>query len=220
MMGGTCVALDLKKMSKKPNVLGYLSKSLKKPIFIPKYSAPKDQSSPSEFISRISSHGPILNFTRSVLHVSSSRFSKISDELKGLTLDKAFLQLRWNRRNVDDILNSFLTECLVKAKESGFDLDKTYIADLYANPKGCIFSQNFKRKYIRGRGRYGATPTPISTSLEIMLQERQEPFARKENDPLEPIKNKLREKQRPWVKSIDEIYKDFRCKRPIKIIYS
>lgn len=206
-------------MGAKPNVLGYLSKALQKPVNIPKYSSPKDQS-PSEFIARISSQGPIMSFKRTVLHVSSSRFTGLSNELKGLTLDKAFLQLKWNRRNIDEVMNSTLTECLVKAKESGFNLDKTYIADVYANPKGALFSKNLIRKYVRGRGRYGATPTPLSTNLEIMLQEREVPFSLKQNDPLEPIKDKLREKQRQWVKSVHEIYSDFRIKRPIKKIYS
>ena len=203
----------------KPSVLEYLVKSIKTPVYIPKYSAPRNASTPSSFISRISSQGPIMNFKRNVLHICPSRFTRLCDDLKGLTLDKAFLQIKWNRRNIDSVMNETLTECLVKAKESGFNLDSTYIADVYANPKGSIFSKTMK-KYIKGRGRYGSTPTPISTSLEIILQERKTPFKAFENDPLERLKDKLREKQRPWVKSVHEIYKEKRSIRPIKQIYS
>lgn len=75
------------------------------------------------------------------------------------------------------------------------------------------------KRYLRGRGRYGATPHPITTLLEITLQERDKPFAMRTKDPLEWVRDRLRERQKPFVKSAEELYIETRKKRPIKEVY-
>jgi pyruvate/oxaloacetate carboxyltransferase len=76
------------------------------------------------------------------------------------------------------------------------------------------------KRYLRGRGRYGATPHPKVATLDLILQEREKPFAVKENDPLEWVRAKLRDHKQEFVKNADQIYAEKRAKRPIKPVYS
>lgn len=62
-----------------------------------------------------------------VLHIRPARFFKLLEEIKGLTLDEALIQLRFHRDLVGSRYLGLLTESIIKAKEAGFDLAKTYI---------------------------------------------------------------------------------------------
>ena len=74
-----------------------------------------------------------MTFQRNVLHVDASRFNTLCDSIKGLVLEKAFLELKWHRKGVNPLLYEALAEALVKAKESGFDLQKTYVGGCFTN---------------------------------------------------------------------------------------
>ena len=105
-----------------------------------------------------------------------------------------------------------------------FDITKinnklTPPADAYVLEKGGIFSTKLLKKYIRGRGRYGATPTPKTGLIQLILQEREKEFTGRSKDPLEWIRNRLREKQRPWVASPEAIYEAKRKARPVKPVF-
>ncbi len=75
---------------------------------------------------------------------------------------------------------------------------------------------------MRGRGRYGATPHPKTARLEIVLQERQNGGFKKrtEEDPLEWIRMRLRNRKKDHVSTAEEIYREKRLVRPIKPIYA
>ncbi|KAJ1567086.1 hypothetical protein HK096_011022 [Nowakowskiella sp. JEL0078] len=125
---------------------------------------------------------------------------------------------KWHRKPITRHFRQALVCAILKAKESGMDLNKTYIADVYAF-REAIASKVFIKAYVRGRGRYGSTPHPITSMLSFILQEREEPFKKRVNDPLEWIRDRLRQRQTEFEKSADEIYIEKRQKRPIKVIY-
>ena len=93
-------------------------------------------------------------------------------------------------------------------------------ADAFAQEQGAIVSQNLMKQYLRGRGRYGATPTPITTLLHLILQERDVPFKARAEDPLEWIREKLRERQRPWVQTPQQVYESARKSCPLKVVHA
>ena len=76
------------------------------------------------------------------------------------------------------------------------------------------------KSYIRGRGRYGATPHPRSALITLLIQERDKPFASKVQDPMEKLKQELRLKQIPWVRDPESLYEYKRSQRPLKQIYN
>lgn len=61
------------------------------------------------------------------LHVEYTRFITLCDQVKGLSLDSALLQLRWHRKPITDKFLMALEEAMVKAHKNGLDLSKTYI---------------------------------------------------------------------------------------------
>ncbi|KAJ3059968.1 hypothetical protein HK102_009734, partial [Quaeritorhiza haematococci] len=173
------------------------------------------------FLDRLIADGGdrVCQFKSNVVHVEYTRFISLCDQVKGLTLEKAFLQLRWHRKPITQRFMKVLTESMVKAKElHGLDLSKTYIADVYVH-KSAILPRLLVKKYLRGRGRYGATPHPKTCLLHVTLQERTKPFVKRERDPLEWIRERLREAQRPHCKAPDQVYEELRIKRPIKAVY-
>jgi hypothetical protein len=85
---------------------------------------------------------------------------------------------------------------------------------------GAVLSKSLQKRYIRGRGRYGSTPHAKTCLLELTLQERDKPFDRKLQDPLEWIRARLRDRMRPWTKSPEEIYETIKSKRSTKVIHS
>jgi ribosomal protein L22 len=155
----------------------------------------------------------------SFFHFEFTRFVQHCSDIKGLKLDDALLQLDWSQRMVADKVHEALTEAIVYAKESGFDLSKTYIADAYVKNTSTGISQQFIKKFLRGRGRYGATPHAKISRLEFILQEREKPFAVRVNDPLEWVRVRLRERRKEFTKTAEEIYQEYRERKPIKPIY-
>ncbi|KAJ3189220.1 hypothetical protein HDU85_002845 [Gaertneriomyces sp. JEL0708] len=190
------------------------------PVLQPHSSHSKPRKPHQAFLERLRADGgdKIVGFKRNVLHVEHTRFLTLCDQIKGLSLDQALLQLRWHRKPITKKVEAALQEAIVKAKEAGFDLSKTYVADAYVKDSAILQMQMVKM-YLRGRGRYGATPHPKSALLEITLQEREKPFAVRENDPLEWVREKLRDKQRQFTKSAEEVYAQTRSKRPVKEVY-
>ena len=98
---------------------------------------------------------------------------------------------------------SALHELVLLAKESGFELEKTFIgkmmnnsiAHMYVLENAAILSKNHVKRYIRGskgnnsysipgRGRYGSIPHYKSALVQFILQERDKPFTKRLNDPL------------------------------------
>jgi hypothetical protein len=79
-------------------------------------------------------------------------------------------------------------------------------------------SQRFTDKYLRGRGRYGATANPKTARLELILQQRETGFSSREiDDPLEWLRVRLRNKKAHCAKSASEIAKSISV--PRKIIF-
>lgn len=97
-------------------------------------------------------------------------------------------------------------------------IDNTADACVTANK--AIISERLKKLYIRGRGRYGAIPHPKTALLSLLLQEREKPFESREKDELEYLRERLRNAQKDWVPSPDEIYAQKRAARPLKEIHS
>ncbi|KAI8812278.1 hypothetical protein BJ742DRAFT_768357 [Cladochytrium replicatum] len=174
----------------------------------------------ANFLKRLIHEGgdKIVLFSSHFLHVEYTRFITLCDQVKGLSLEKALLQLRWHQKPITKKFESALRKAIVKAKEDGLVLSKTYIADVYTE-SGAVISRYFQRRFIRGRGRYGATPQYVSATLAFTLQERDRPFRVRTSDPLEWIREKLRERQREWTPTVDEIYAEERSVKKIKPIY-
>ncbi|KAI9101938.1 hypothetical protein DFS34DRAFT_612052 [Phlyctochytrium arcticum] len=173
------------------------------------------------FIERLRADGgdKIVTFQRNFLHTEYTRFLALCDQVKGLTIDQALLQIRWLRKPISRKMEAGLKDAIVKAKEEGFDLSKTYIADVYVKQNAAIIQTQLEKKFIKGRGRYGATPHPVTTLWEITLQERDKPFAKVERDPLEWIRVRLRERQKPYVQTAEDIYSEIRDKRVVKEVF-
>ncbi len=63
---------------------------------------------------------------------------------------------------------------------------------MFVRENAAPLSTTFARRYIRGRARYGATPQFKSAVLDVLLQERERPFAKRQQDPLEWLRVRLR----------------------------
>ncbi len=61
------------------------------------------------------------------LHVEYTRFITLCDQVKGLNLEAALLQLDWHRKPITQKFRLALEEAIVKAKNKGLDLKNTYI---------------------------------------------------------------------------------------------
>ncbi|KAJ3412785.1 hypothetical protein HDV05_000252 [Chytridiales sp. JEL 0842] len=170
------------------------------------------------FLERLKRDGgdKIITFKRNYIHVEHTRFIPLLSQIRGLPLDQALLQIKWLRKKISLKLEEAMEGAIVKAKESGLELSKTYIADGYVKKNAAVLSKPLQKRYIRGRGRYGATPHPKTCLLELTLQERNKPFDRKLADPLEWIRARLRDRLRPFTKSPDEVYEAVKTKRPPK----
>ncbi|KAJ3367661.1 hypothetical protein HDU91_001228 [Kappamyces sp. JEL0680] len=95
-------------------------------------------------------------------------------------------------------------------------------ADAYIKESSHGLSQKFIKKYVRGRGRYGATPHPKAARLEIVLQERANGVGfkkRTDDDPLEWVRVRLRERRKSFVANAEGTYTDKRNLRPIKSVF-
>ncbi|EGF83636.1 hypothetical protein BATDEDRAFT_86037 [Batrachochytrium dendrobatidis JAM81] len=92
-------------------------------------------------------------------------------------------------------------------------------ADITARDGEVILSKEIKQKFLRGRGRYGATPHIKTALLKIVLQEREKPFDVRHNDPLEWIRCRLRKVHKEFTPSAEELYTKIRKECPVKPIY-
>ncbi|KAI8826841.1 uncharacterized protein EV422DRAFT_511621 [Fimicolochytrium jonesii] len=184
----------------------------------PRLSGPKTRRA---FIDRLISDGgdKIVTFRKNILHTEYTRFLTLCDQIKGQPVDSALLQMRWLRKPVTRKMEAAVGEAIVKGKEEGLELGRTYIADAYVKKNGAILQTQLLKKYLRGRGRYGATPHPITTLLEITLQERDTPFKAVQKDPLEWVRERLRQRQVLFAKSAEEVYREVRGRRRIKEVY-
>ncbi|KAJ3407888.1 hypothetical protein HDU80_007518 [Chytriomyces hyalinus] len=147
------------------------------------------------FLQRLKNDGgdKIITTRSNVLHTMHSRFVPLLNDIRGLSLQDALLTLAWHRKRITSKLSKPLENALVKAKlEGNFDLEKTYVADAFIKPNGAILSTQFRKRFLKGRGRYGSTQHAITAMLELTLQEREKPFARKVADPLEWVRARLR----------------------------
>jgi hypothetical protein len=158
-----------------------------------------------------------MTFKQNILHLEHTRLLPLCHSIKGLDLNSALAELKWDRRPIASFMTNALAEAIVKAKESGYDLKKTYVADAHADNKNAVFSKQLLKKYIRGRGRYGAIPHAKTGSLEFILQERTKGFEAREKDEMEWIRQKLRSKH---VVDVEAVYQQKRQNRPIKAIFN
>jgi hypothetical protein len=62
-----------------------------------------------------------------LLHIKPERLFPILEAVKGLSLDEALLQMKWYQKPVGDAFTTVLKESIVKLKEEGYNLSKTYI---------------------------------------------------------------------------------------------
>jgi hypothetical protein len=88
------------------------------------------------FLNRLVADGgeKIIKLETTLLHLEYSRFIKICSDIKGLSLNDALLELAWNQKQTSKRAQDSLKEFIIVAKESGFDLEKTFvgIANLYS----------------------------------------------------------------------------------------
>nr|KAJ3418158.1 hypothetical protein HK105_000272 [Polyrhizophydium stewartii] len=189
------------------------------------FPRPKDMDSPHlgrGFLERLERDGgsKILQLNRSVLHVEYTRFVEVCNAIKGLTLDEALLQLAWHDKPIGRRMRDMLELFIMQAKEAGFDLKRTYVAEAITRKNKAIVSEQLMKKYLRGRGRYGATPHIKSALIEVVLQERGKPFAVRLNDPLEWIRVRLRQRYAGIVPDAETVYEKMRTKRPVKPVFN
>jgi hypothetical protein len=82
-----------------------------------------------------------------------------------------------------------------------------------------VYSENLLKKYIRGRGVYGGTPHPLYTLIKTVVQERDSPFAFRQNDPLEWIRHRLRQSQVRYSRTPQFVWKKMSMARRAKPLY-
>jgi hypothetical protein len=94
-------------------------------------------------------------------------------------------------------------------------------ADAFIHENDAILSEKLVKQYFRGRGRYGAIPHGKSALLTLVLQQRDKPFQKKAQDPLEPLKDILRDKKKDWVPHDPiQIVEQAKSRRPSKPLYN
>lgn len=168
----------------------------------------RDEVHTTGFMSRLMKDGgdKTLKVFKTYIHLDYTRFIEPCGEIKGLSLDDALLQLEWGKKMISLNVKDALNDAIIKAKKHGFNLSNTYIAEAYVKESAHGLSQRFQSKYLRGRGRYGATPHPKTARLEIILQERTKGFTCKEQaDPLEWLRVRLRNKKKDLIKTAENI---------------
>eukprot|EP00842_Homolaphlyctis_polyrhiza_P000022 jgi/Hompol1/101/HPOL_004067-RA len=172
------------------------------------------------FIDRlIADGGDKVHIVEQDICFSFCRFLDVCASIKGLSLNDALLELAWNQRPIGKRMKEALDSFIVLAKEDGFDLKNTYVAEAFVRQNKAIVSEQLMQKYLRGRGRYGSTPHIKSALLEVVLQERNRPFDIRLNDPLEWIRVRLRKRYEGVVDDAETVYLKRRQERPIKPIY-
>ncbi|KAH6565850.1 hypothetical protein BASA50_000071 [Batrachochytrium salamandrivorans] len=173
------------------------------------------------FLKRLSADGgdKILRLQYSFVHVEYTRFIELCSNLKGLSLNDALLQLAWHQRPITKRMMEAIEACIVHAKEEGYDLNRTYICDILSKENAAILSDGLKKKFLRGRGRYGSTPHIKSALLKFVLQERDRPFQTRLDDPLEWIRVRLRKRYAEFTPNAEAVYARCRTERPVKPVH-
>lgn len=198
-----------------------LNKPLPKPVLYKKQTNPQFNHPYRAFIKRLKADGgpKIVKFNQNVVHVEYTRFITLCDQVKGLALSDAIQALKFHRKPITRKFSPVLYNALVKAKDSGLDLSKTFIADVYVKQNAAYFSDLFKKRYLRGRARYGSSPHAKTCLLRFTLQERDGPFKVRAGDPLEWIRERMRANVFGPSEGIAErVYK--RVKRESKVVYN
>ncbi|RKO99058.1 hypothetical protein CXG81DRAFT_20815 [Caulochytrium protostelioides] len=174
------------------------------------------------FLARLRADGgdQILQFQRLFLHISAIRFDPLIQQTTGLSLRDALVQCRWYDRRITKAYEQALAQASLKLVAAGFDLDKTYIADVEAtaNDLSGVYPA-FAKAYIRGRGRYGATPHPKSTHLTFVFQQREKPFESRETDVLEWARSQLRQAKRDHAPTPQQLYAVEQAQRIVKPVF-
>lgn len=101
------------------------------PLLQPNSTSKKARKPYHAFLERLKADGgdKIITFKRNYLHTEYTRFLPLCDQVKGLTLDQALLQIRWLRKPITKKMEDALKEAIVKAKEQNLDLSKTYVGE-------------------------------------------------------------------------------------------
>ncbi|TPX47425.1 hypothetical protein SeLEV6574_g02691 [Synchytrium endobioticum] len=165
--------------------------------------------------------GARVRRVRAVLvHVPAARVLAVTDGLKGLTLDQALAQLRWGGAPVGSVAGMVagkLGEAVLVLGDAGWALRDTYVAHVVLSSSGAWLGAAHAETYVKGRGRYGATPHPLITNMEVVYQQRAAPFASRVADASEWIRERLRRQVKG--PSAEELYVAMRDKRPVKSVY-
>ncbi|KAJ3353224.1 Nucleoside diphosphate kinase A [Entophlyctis luteolus] len=154
-----------------------------------------------------------------VLHVLYSRFVPLLSDIRGLSLKDALLTLKWHRKRITRKMVDVMEKAIVKAKEDGLDLDRTFVADAFVKKDGAILSSQFTKRYLRGRGRYGSTQHPVTALVEVTLQERDTPFERREADPLEWVRKRLRDRFDVPGETVESVYRRIAARKVVKEVH-
>ena len=126
------------------------------------------------------------------LHIEYTRFIQPLGEIKGLDLQSAIQQLKWQQKPICKLLEKELIQHALDLEKAGFDLEKTFVAHAY-----CSARSNLQQRFLKmckGRGRYGSTPHPLTSQIEWIFQQREQGFKKRLQDPLEHIRQQLRSK--------------------------
>ena len=145
-------------------------------------------------LTRLKANGDskLMKFQTNHIHIEPTRFIEPLNSIKGLDLENSLKQLKWNSKPISRLIYTELLDLSLKLKQNGFDLKKTFVAHGYVSCKQQGLQPRFI-KMVKGRGRYGSTPHAKFSRLEWIFQERQDGFEKRLRDPLEKIRQKLRD---------------------------
>lgn len=104
------------------------------------------------FIKRISQNDyKTYKTSHSHVHIDYTRFIEVCGQVKGLKLNDVLLQLETNNKQIKNHFKTSVQESIVKLKETGFDLEKTYLLDAYVKDSHHGMSKKFIKECLRGR---------------------------------------------------------------------
>lgn len=109
---------------------------------------------------------------------------------------------------------NLLQESILIAKKQNFTLSKTYIAHCRADEGLEGFSMKFIRKSVRGIGKYGVAGLPVASRVKIVLQEREVGFEEREKDSLEYLRVIMRNGQKEFTETSDQVFLRMQKSRP------
>ncbi len=98
-------------------------------------------------------------------------------------------------------------------------LSRWPLAHASAEKEAAAYAKILLKEYIKGRGRYGSTPHPLTTTVHFVFQERDKLLESRARDPLEWLRSKLRNTQAQYTKNAESVYEEMRSKRPVKQVY-